>query len=353
MTKRRNESLDLLRAIAISMVVAVHTAQAPEAILKGTKVFASSYGGMGVQLFFIVSAFTMMLTFGSSADLRHTLAFYVRRIFRIAPMFWTAAIVYGAWHGFSPRYWAPEGIGWADVWLTVSFLHWLSPNAFNSVVPGGWSIAIEVLFYALFPIFLYLFRSGKQSFVYAAILVIHLVGPIAVRAIFHEHLSKTIAPEHMYQVNAFFQASLPNQIICFGFGFVLYQLLMEKKLPLAGWLFVAVTTLYSPFGLQVFCLFLFSFFVMSVGLRSNLCSLAGGLSYSVYLIHFGMISGAEHIQKSMNWYLPFELLFIVIMALSLAVAKFITKPLIEDPFIGIGRIVARRVKSGQTQTAMA
>ena len=66
---RRNQSLDLLRGVAILLVVLVHCQEESNGVVPGLTWFAKEYGGLGVQLFFIVSGYTMMLTYGDRLDL--------------------------------------------------------------------------------------------------------------------------------------------------------------------------------------------------------------------------------------------------------------------------------------------
>ena len=110
-------------------------------------------GAYGVHLFFVASAFTLFssLQQRSRSEKRPTLNFFLRRFFRIAPPFWLAILFYVWWKGTGPQYWAPHGIGWLDVLATACFAHGWSPTMINSVVPGGWSIAVEMNFYLLVP----------------------------------------------------------------------------------------------------------------------------------------------------------------------------------------------------------
>jgi len=75
----RNQSLDLLRGAAILMVLLAHCAKATTSIVPGLNSFALDHGELGVQLFFIVSGYTMMLTFGERVDLAAARSFYIRR----------------------------------------------------------------------------------------------------------------------------------------------------------------------------------------------------------------------------------------------------------------------------------
>ena len=80
------------------------------------------------------------------------------------PLFWIAIVFYLlVTRGRGIRNLAPDGVSASDVLLTFFFLHWASVTAFNSVVPGGWSIAVEMQFYLLFPLLIYLFRRRNGA----------------------------------------------------------------------------------------------------------------------------------------------------------------------------------------------
>jgi len=144
---RRNQSLDLLRGVAILLVVLVHCQEESTGVVPGLTWFAKEFGGLGVQLFFIVSGYTMMLTFGDRVDLNAARSFYLRRFFRIAPLFWVAIVFYLlVTRGRGITNFAPDGVSVSDVLLTFFFLHSSSVTAYNSVVPGGWSIAVGMEF---------------------------------------------------------------------------------------------------------------------------------------------------------------------------------------------------------------
>src|ERR1700721_2893949 len=90
----RNQSLDLLRGVAILLVVLLHCTISASSGIPGLTAFAHAYGERGVQLFFIVSGYTMMLTFGGRVDVAAIRSFYIRRAFRIGPLFWAAFLFF-------------------------------------------------------------------------------------------------------------------------------------------------------------------------------------------------------------------------------------------------------------------
>src|ERR1700676_1473409 len=102
----RNQSLDLLRGAAILLVLLVHCSLTTTSLIPGLGWFGKEYGELGVQLFFIVSGYTMMLTFGDRVDFAAARAFYIRRIFRIVPLFWVAIVFYLLFtRGQGVRFW--------------------------------------------------------------------------------------------------------------------------------------------------------------------------------------------------------------------------------------------------------
>ena len=79
----RLEWIDVLRGIAILMVILLHVGTHSHVQEKSIKSF-TDYGSRGVQLFFVVSAFTLFRNFTQKFNPK---SFYIRRYARIAPMF--------------------------------------------------------------------------------------------------------------------------------------------------------------------------------------------------------------------------------------------------------------------------
>jgi peptidoglycan/LPS O-acetylase OafA/YrhL len=143
----RVETLDTLRGVAILLVVLMHVSISyrPPGFLSQT---ITVIGNQGVQLFFLVSAYTMCMTWDARiSERKQALKFYIRRLMRIAPLYWTAIVFYRL---VQPD--MTENVGAEAFVLNALLLHGFWPTAINSVVPGGWSIAVEVTFYLLFPL---------------------------------------------------------------------------------------------------------------------------------------------------------------------------------------------------------
>jgi len=337
----RNQSLDLLRGVAILLVISVHCAWATASIIPGLASFALRYGEFGVPLFFIVSGYTMMLTFGDRVDLAAVRSFYIRRVFRIAPLFWAAMLLYLLFdRGEGFKAWVPGGIGAGDVLLTFLFLHWSSVTAFNSVVPGGWSIAVEMQFYLLFPLIILCFRRRNGAAIcYASIALVSAVAQWVAQRYLVPQMAASLPGGQAYLADAFFYCWLPHQLVCFGFGILLYDTIEHKKLPAAGALFLAAACLSSSWGALVVILAVLSYAVLALNVTNRFISLLGRHSYAIYLTHFALIAAVTTLVS-----LDLALLLVLVTALSLAASYYVTEPLIERPFNRLGHRLASRVR---------
>lgn len=334
---QRNQSLDLLRGVAILLVVLVHCQQEAKGIVPGLSWFAKEFGELGVQLFFIVSGYTMMLTFGDRLDLAATRSFYLRRVFRIAPLFWIAIVFYLlVTKGQGARNFAPDGVGVSDVLLTFFFLHWSSVTAYNSVVPGGWSIAVEMQFYLLFPLLIYLFRrSNGPMLVYTLIALVSVIGQFAADLYLIPRLAASLPASQAPLAEGMFYCWLPRQAICFGFGILLYDYIELKNRPTFGALFLLGASLSSAWGAEVALLAAFAFVVLTSNVSMSWMGLFGRHSYAIYLIHFAVALAIAAL-------FPMGLvpLFVLVFAVSLAFSYYLIEPLIERRFNRLGHSLA-------------
>ncbi|MDP3906844.1 acyltransferase [Novosphingobium sp.] len=146
MPVQKLDFVDRMRGLAILAVIAVHYAQmfASPAL----KIIGAT-GQVGVQLFFVASAFTLCLSADQRAGEAHGVRnFYIRRYFRIAPLYYLGIAAYSALYigvGKGANYTAD------NILANVFFVHGVIPSANNSIVPGGWTIGAEMLFYFIFP----------------------------------------------------------------------------------------------------------------------------------------------------------------------------------------------------------
>ena len=288
----RLESLDTLRGIAILMVVAFHVSimYQPAAWLATI----AKWGNQGVQLFFLISAITMCFMWDQrTGEAQRQAKFYIRRFFRIAPLFWGAICFYMVWETTRATPRPSDLLGWKQVLLTASFLHGFSPSSINAVVPGGWSIAVEMSFYAVFPFLAMRRATPAQTLTFA--FVAYLVLGVGLTT----YVERAFAPDP-----TFVYYSLLAQFPIFPVGMFVYAVAMRgdrcdawRVIGIAcAWLGIAFAGKYAlglnarPFFWLQVALFAGAIHLI-VRHRAHVpvLSFMGTLSYSMYLFHFAII----------------------------------------------------------------
>jgi len=257
-------------------------------------------------LFFVMSAFTLLLSMNSrSHDESHPVRnFFIRRFFRIAPLFYIAAGVSLIFDGLTPRYWAPTGLHLSDILTTMVFLNGWQPHTINSIVPGGWSIAVEMTFYAFLPILFSVIRTFNQSFLAWCVAV--AVGCMA-SSVGHLITGPNCLP---YLASEFDNIWFPSQIPIFLSGFMVFFALQEQvriqrfiivQISSALLLIAALVTnriftlhlhLHVDTALAGICFAVLAYGLTKVKLTIFVNAFTrhtGRVSYSAYISHFWVI----------------------------------------------------------------
>src|SRR3984893_16450037 len=164
------------------MVILLHVGTHSHVQEKSIKSF-TDYGSRGVQLFFIVSAFTLFRNFTLKFNPK---SFYIRRYARIAPMFFLALIFYAIVGLPGSRIDAWNLGGYSTYMLIIPFLHGLSPYSYNALVPGGLSVACEFLFYYSLPFLAFFCRGFRSTLV---VLCLSLVEASIWTSLYQGHIA--------------------------------------------------------------------------------------------------------------------------------------------------------------------
>lgn len=364
----RLEFLDALRGMAAAYVVIYHMVVMPQPGL-ATPLWAEKFahnGGNGVIMFFLVSAFSLCYTMPLRAnDRRPVMSFYLHRFFRIAPLFYLLIpltmlrdwILFDATH--SPL----------EVAASFLFVFNLFPTMQEGFVWASWTIGIEMVFYAVFPIIYARVRgvSASVAFFFACILVW-----MAVQLLLDYMVMPPEWRASILQWNAL------KHFPTFALGIVLYFMFMRSHegRPAGDYEDRSVGAAFLASGLFVYCAMLQGWLpaifgsaygwngvacaMLAYGLAlcptrwlvNGVTSYLGKVSYSLYLLHptivFLLIPAYRRIYAEFG---SLTVAFLACLALTLAVClplSSLTYRFVEKPGIQLGRRLAVRWGIGKT-----
>ena len=351
--------IDGLRGWAILLVLLIHAGYGllvihsldryaltpPDITLPGWLRAVCDSAGNGVQLFFVVSAASLTMSFlrTGTLDLR---SYARRRFLRIAPMFYLGIVAYLILYGFGPRMWAPFGLYVGDVVATIAFVHSWFSNAINSVVPGGWSIGDEASFYLVLPGLLFLLQRSRVAFVGLFIVVLVAVQAYCAFAIAHGSWSGFKVLWFVNQAPVFLLGILA------GWGIHAAPMPARWQGAIAAPAVLAVAVLLMPqlawpqvivqphivfAALAALLCFLLRGDTSVLFTNAAIVSL-GRVSFSVYLLHFAVLAplhAAVAALLSSRGILFLTVYFASLLVVTYAMAC-VTYRWIEVPFIRIG-----------------
>lgn len=383
---RKYAFIDALRGYAVLLVITCHTGgmfpNMPYPIKKLTNV-----GWHGVQLFFLISCVTLMMSWRSDQrkGMASPLAFWARRFFRIAPMYYLA----GAFYFFAEP--PNSGFDLKQLLASLTFINAWHPTLIPTVpdswmvVPGGWSIGVEFTFYMLFPLMVALvrgFKSGLAFFILA----------VALACFANTFAYHALAPQYGdVPTSNFLYFWLPNQLPIFALGTLLFFAIDHyRKRPspavslLSRWPAVTISLCLvlfvfmaekpdlldprfslSPLYLMPFLLaaaLIFMVCSLTLALNSNtilvnrvICML-GEVSFSAYILHFFVLhwlsKNVPFIDVQRTDYPAIgtlALLWVMTLPCTFALSK-LTYELIEKPMIKVGaKLIANARAAGKVQ----
>ncbi|HEY1722408.1 MAG TPA: acyltransferase [Magnetospirillaceae bacterium] len=365
----RVDWLDALRGWAILGVLLVHSSQNVTTLTGNWKAIADA-GQYGVQLFFVVSALTIGLTY--ERQLTHkvttgraTFAWLIKRYFRIGPLYYFGIALYLAvFTGMRMLGSQLPANGPFDILANVLFVHSWIPSAQNTVVPGGWSIGVEMCFYLVAPILFLTLRSARSSLLAFAAVIIVVVA-------LNHGMAFIMTGHAAIENNSFLYFWFPTQLPVFLAGIALYrcagtQLWKEKALHEDAAAFALIAALFfgvaglmlgtvgdldnslAPTAMGI------AFAGLALGCRTPVAATLlvnrattwiGQISYSVYINHFVLVLALRFVEKRFNLMdvIPAPLLFMATFALVLGLSlpmSLLTRRMIEAPGIDIGHRLA-------------
>jgi len=323
--------VDALRGYAIIDVIGDH--------LYGTGIA----GGCGVQLFFLVSAYSLLHSVHHGH--RDVGSFYVRRLFRVAPMFWLAIPLFAGLRAATGG--DPHTL--TDLLAAISFLFWVPSQWKSAMVPGSWSISCEVLFYLIFPLLVLTIDSFRKALV--GLFVMGVVAAIAWPLL--RIWAGSVGLSNPATQNFFAFHSVTTQLPVFLLGFCLYFAPRggdtKRRSIAAG----AVGLLVLAAGIAVhlnsgryYFVYAGSFLLIAYALSNGAFAFIanryvaaiGVISYSAYFWHFFWLGVADSLELG----LVKTSLFVISLTLLCAA---VTYRIVEQPGIRLGSRLAAALRT--------
>ena len=352
--------INSLRGIAILLVVIRHVFMwipPTSAILEAI----GSIAGRGVQLFYLVSSITLCFSIANRKKKENYpfRNFFLRRIFRIAPLFYLAIIFY---YCIAP--WKIEA--WKVI-TSFLFIHGFHPESINGVVPGSWSIAVQMTFYLCLPLLYRFFSNPKKALI--GVFVATLLSLLISKGLYTIFLPKLTGELEIVYYEYFFYW-FPAQLPIFLMGILVFRIMESPEhnqkrwawptMFIACYLMVAFAKCYYirllPHHLLLGVAFTFLFYSLSLNpiplLVNQVLGWIGKLSYSIYLLHFAILSFyVYHFPNGLLLQNLPSILVSLLAVLSTAILfSIITYNLIEKPGIRLGKFLIEKLESSATST---
>lgn len=307
----------------------------------------------GVQLFFLLSAFSIFYGYFNRLNDREGIKKYLlRRFLRIAPLFYfliASEAVLSCFGG--------TGHSFNEYLINITFIFNFFPGQHQSIVGAGWPIGVLFIFYLLVPVLIAFVRK-------ISIALTLLVGVLFVSSYYYKYMNSLLGDS-----NLFGYMSIITQLPFFMMGIVLFlvmrkillnEKILEKRLTkiiglglvvfaisLASTL-IWVNPLFlilfqTPYIIAAFCTWGLVFSCLIAGFILYPCKIyvnkvtkfIGDRSYSIYLIHPIVLSILMPIYQAIygwinDWTLAFFISVLITLPPVLGFAsllyEFIEKP---------------------------
>lgn len=342
--EQQSRALDGMRGLAVLIVFLSHSSGRDMPLASWLQF--QGIGHIGVYLFFVLSAY--LLTLGLNNGVNAT-QFYIRRFFRIAPLYYIVLIgvlLYQYFGMYDSRY--------LHITLGTGLSHFLFLRG-DGVF---WTVAVEFTFYLVLPLMVYLInRLGTRAAQCAA--VFFFFWYVMVMAGLDLPEPKLVSIMHQSQyfdvflcgvLAAYLQIRLPRKTIAalFWATIILSLLLVSEnflgaKRPYYELRWISI--LYGTvFGLAIASVMQGNSFI-SGPLKNSVLVFMGKCAFGWYLLHFAVF-------KIVNDFGP-ESVFtrFLIATLGCALAAWGARILIEIPCIAAGRWLESTLRKEKTNPA--
>ena len=359
MKHNRIESLDYLRGVmALSVMIYHYSSWSGVELENGSML--SKLGVYAVSIFYILSGLSLSIVYRNKINSPIEIGqLFIRRIFRIAPLFWISVFSALALNYLgSALKDVPYQFDFLKIFLNITLLFgFIRPAAYLST--GAWSIGNEMVFYAILPI-LFLF-SSRHFWIFPAMLLTSIILG-ATFAIFWMDPAQSIVDQWGIYINPL------NQIFLFMGGVAIGTYSRPARTIVGGsiaiaafivfWLYpvngdrIQLVTGFGRFCLSLACLaFVWATYITSIqfkGAIAKALSFLGESCYSIYLMHPLVAVPIVFFANRIGFKL--ESAYCLATAATL-LTSWLTFKYIEKPMMRVGRKIAYNLQTRQVAPA--
>jgi len=352
----RLEALDGLRGVMALAVAFYHFGMWASLAPVGTpaNTLFAALGLYSVQGFFVLSGLCFYLLYSAAPPRGRGLAeFHIKRFFRIAPLYYLSlglSLASGLTVGSPPT----AALVLENMSFSFGFVH---PN--HALVAGGWSIGVEYVFYAAFPLWLWLGRRPLGLWLSCVVLAV-----VAARATLHVREVPPSQAFHAY-------VAVANHAVLFALGALVAEVRGRLRIQLPD---VLLPALIAAIGLAVYvavepvpdhfalvtgwarvlgvaaCVALACCAALVRGTSMRLGALyrhLGQLSYGVYMLHRLVFVAVAALLPAAT---PALARCLVALACTMAGAR-VVYVLVEQPCLRLGKRLAARVRASGSRAS--
>lgn len=334
------KSIDGLRLALVSAVIFAHyfTLRNIDMIFKPELQVLHAVAHLSVQYFFTLSGFLIfrkMLSISQESP-RPKLSFYLNRCFKILPLWWLTVLVYFLFYNLSA----------SDALLySTFFFGFVGYTIF--VIPHGWSLFVEEVFYAFFPWIYEKLKSFKfclvaYGFFYLVSLVwLRYAEAMGVPTEFWYIQFSPLANFHFF----FLGFVLHHIVVSAAFqkiqSFLKFRFLELIILVFVGYLILSFRTKFLELGIFISFLVVVSEKTLLNELLSNRYFGIGGKAvYPIYLIHMIVIHECIRVLKGdllnqlmqsfgkFGFYIEVTYVILFATGIGVLIQRYIEKPVI-------------------------
>jgi exopolysaccharide production protein ExoZ len=335
-------SIQYLRALAALSIVFHH---AREQFPGFQAIFPSDIGSAGVDVFFAISGFIMVLI--TETGDRSASKFMWNRIIRIVPLYWLYSIITVLLYAVAAGLFRANGLTFQHVILSLFFIPHPNPGdplSLSPLIKIGWTLNYEMFFYFVFAMSMLANYSKRVLVTFSLLLVLAIVGASQ---------SASLPAELEFYCNDIILEFAAGMLLCriYKMGKLKPAIFTKISLLIFG-IYVTIINIQP----EILSLRSFKFGIPAVLIVAGLLSieryltelrlplLIGNASYSIYLSHIMVIAILRSLYPRFG--IPTEglistLIFVSIALLLGSLCGIIAHLVIEKPLLNLFRNIKK------------